>query len=152
MYFNAQKCVYAHHPKQNPVLYSYTFDNTSVQQVSLTKYLRRQNQYDPTWSTHINSITSKALSTKAFLQGNLKSCPAQEDQTGLVYLLSLVVSWCCSILVLYTLERTLNSWNKFRGNLLDSLRLCFWYAYQLKHPNLGTKEKYPLLSYSIRSS
>jgi len=31
---------------------------------------------DLTWSTHINQITSKVLSTKAILQRNLKFCPA----------------------------------------------------------------------------
>ena len=32
---------------------------------------------DLSWSTHITNITSKALSVKAFLQRNLKSCPTQ---------------------------------------------------------------------------
>jgi len=77
MYFNPDKSVYMRITrKHNPVLYNYTIDNTAIQQVSSTKYLGITISNDLTWSTHINNITSKALSTKAFLQRNLKFCPA----------------------------------------------------------------------------
>jgi len=77
MYFNPDKSVYMRIThKHNPVLYNYTIDNTAIQQVSSTKYLGITISNDLTWSTHINKITSKALSTKAFLQRCLKFCPA----------------------------------------------------------------------------
>ena len=62
--------------KHNSVLYNYTIENTAIQQVSLTKYLGITISNYLTWSTHINKITSRALLIKAFLQRNLKSCPA----------------------------------------------------------------------------
>ena len=77
MYFNPDKSVYmCITRKHNPVLYNYTIDDTAIQQVSSTKYLGTTISNDLTWSTHINKVISKALSTKAFLQRNLKFCPA----------------------------------------------------------------------------
>jgi len=75
-YFNPDKSVCMHITrKHNPELYNYTIDNTTIQHVSSTKYLGITISNDLTWSTHLNKITSKALSTKAFLQRNLKFCP-----------------------------------------------------------------------------
>jgi len=77
MYFNPDKSVYMRITrKHNLVLYNYTIDNTAIRQVSSIKYLGITISNDLTWSTHINKITSKALPTKAFLQRNLKFCPA----------------------------------------------------------------------------
>ena len=77
MYFNPDKHVDMRITrKHNPVLYNYTIDNTIIQQVSSTKYLGNMISNNLTRSTHIIKVTSKALSTKAFLQRNLKFCPA----------------------------------------------------------------------------
>ena len=63
--------------KHNPITYNYTINDISIQEVSSTKYLGVTITNDLSWSTHITNITSKALSAKAFLQRNLKSCPTQ---------------------------------------------------------------------------
>ena len=68
MYFNPDKSVYmCITRKHNPVLYKYTIENTAIQQVSSTKYLGITVSNGLIYSTHIKKITSKALSTKAFL-------------------------------------------------------------------------------------
>ena len=63
--------------KHNPITYNYTINDISIQEVSSTKYLGVTITNDLSWSTHITNITSKALSVKAFLQRNHKSCPTQ---------------------------------------------------------------------------
>ena len=57
--------------KHNPVLFNYTLKNQPIKEVSSGKYLGITITNKLTWSTHINNIT---LSTKAFLQRNLRSC------------------------------------------------------------------------------
>ena len=60
--------------KHNPVLFNYILKNQSIKEVTSAKYLGITITNKLTWSTHINSITNKALLTKAFLQRNLRSC------------------------------------------------------------------------------
>ena len=60
--------------KHNPVLFNYTLKNQTIKEVTSAKYLGITITNKLTWSTHINSITNKALLTKAFLQRNLRSC------------------------------------------------------------------------------
>ena len=50
--------------KHNPIIYNYSINSTAIEEVQAAKYLR-----------HGLHITSKALSVKASLQRNLKSCP-----------------------------------------------------------------------------
>ena len=78
MFFNPDKSVFMRITrKHNPITYNYTINDISIQEVSSTKYLEVTITNDLSWSTHITNITSKALSVKAFLQRNLKSCPTQ---------------------------------------------------------------------------
>ena len=78
MFFNPDKSVFMRITrKHNPIMYNYTINDISIQEVSSTKYLGVTISNDLSWSTHITNITSKALSVKAFLQRNLKSCPTQ---------------------------------------------------------------------------
>ena len=78
MFFNPDKSVFMRITrKHNPITYNYTINDISIQEVSSTKYLGVTITNDLSWSTHITNITSKALSVKAFLQRNLKSCPTQ---------------------------------------------------------------------------
>ena len=51
-------------------------ENQPIKEVSSSKYLGITITNKLTWSTHINNITNKALSIKAFLQRNLRSCPS----------------------------------------------------------------------------
>ena len=70
-----QKCLHAHHSTPCSIIAPLTTPlfNKSP---SSTKYLSITISNDLTWSTHINKIIFKALSTKVFLQRNLKFCPA----------------------------------------------------------------------------
>ena len=78
MFFNPDKSVFMRITcKHNPITYIYTINDISIKEVSSTKYLGVTIINDLSWSTHITNITSKALSVKAFLQRNLKSCPTQ---------------------------------------------------------------------------
>ena len=78
MFFNPDKSVFMRITrKHNPITYNYTINDISIKEVSSTKYLGVTITNDLSWSTHITNITSKALSVKAFLQRNLKSCPTQ---------------------------------------------------------------------------
>ena len=77
MCFNPQKSEHmkiTH--KHNPILFNYTLKNQPIKEVSSSKYLGITITNKLTWSTHINNITNKALSIKAFLQRNLRSCPS----------------------------------------------------------------------------
>ena len=78
MFFNPDKSVFMRITrKHNPITHNYTINDISIQEVSSTKYLGVTITNNLSWSTHITNITSKALSVKAFLQRNLKSCPTQ---------------------------------------------------------------------------
>ena len=78
MFFNLDKSVFMRITrKHNLIMYNYTINDISIKEVSSTKYLGVTITNDLSWSTHITNITSKALSVKAFLQRNLKSCPTQ---------------------------------------------------------------------------
>ena len=60
--------------RHNPALFNYTLNNQPIKEVPSAKYLGITIPNKSTWSTHINNMTNKALSTKAFLQRNLRSC------------------------------------------------------------------------------
>ena len=63
--------------KHNPIIYNYSINSSLIEEVQATKYLGLTITEDLSWSKHVNNITSKALSVKAFPQRNLKSCPTQ---------------------------------------------------------------------------
>ena len=120
MFFNPDKSVFMRITrKHNPITYNYTINDISIQEVSSTKYLGVTITNDLSWSTHITNITSKALSVKAFLQRNLKSCPTQ------------IKLKCYNAMIRPILEyanpvwspQTLIGLNEYRGNLPDTLWL-----------------------------
>jgi len=103
--------------KHNPVLYNYTIDNTTIQQVSSTKYLGITITNDLTSSTYINKITSKALSTKAFLQRNLRFCPAHVKLKCYNIMIRPILEYACPVWS----PHPRNNLNKYRDSSLDSL-------------------------------
>ena len=62
--------------KHNPILFNYSLKNQPIKEVPSAKYVGITITNKLTWSTHINNITNKALSTKAFSQRKLRSCPS----------------------------------------------------------------------------
>ena len=75
MSFNPSKCVHltiTH--KTNPLKSSYSICGSVIQQSNSAKYLGVTITSNLSWSEHINNITNKANSIRAFLQRNLNQC------------------------------------------------------------------------------
>ena len=72
MSFNPSKCVHLTITrKTNPLKSSYSICGSVIQQSNSTKYLGVTITSNLSWSEHINNITNKANSMRAFLQRNL---------------------------------------------------------------------------------
>ena len=73
MSFNINKCHTLHaHRKKQPIIHTYTMDNTPVTPVTHHPYLGIELQSDLTWTTHIQNTTNKAQKTLNMLKRNLK--------------------------------------------------------------------------------
>ena len=73
MSFNINKCHTLHaHRKKQPIIHTYTMDNTPVTPVTHHPYLRIELQSDLRWTTHIQNTTNKAQKTLNMLKRNLK--------------------------------------------------------------------------------
>ena len=75
MSFNPSKCVHLTITrKTNPLTSSYSICGSVIQQSNSAKYLGVTITSNLSWSEHINNITNKANSIRAFLQRNLNQC------------------------------------------------------------------------------
>ena len=73
MSFNINKCHTLHaHRKKQPIIHTYTMDNTSVTPVKHHPYLGIELQSDLRWTTHIHNTTDKAQKTLNMLKRNIK--------------------------------------------------------------------------------
>ena len=73
MSFNINKCHTLHaHRKKQPIIHTYTMDNTPVTPVTHHPYLGIELQADLRWTTHIQNTTNKAQKTLNMLKRNLK--------------------------------------------------------------------------------
>ena len=73
MSFNINKCHSLHaHKKKQPIIHTYTMDNTLVTPVTHHPYLGIELQSDLRWTTHIQNTTNKAQKTLNMLKRNLK--------------------------------------------------------------------------------
>lgn len=78
MSFNPTKCEHIKFTnKRNPLPSKYYIDDQLICEVHCIKYLGVNIDHKLTWNNHVNTITNKANSVRAFLQRNLKSCPAK---------------------------------------------------------------------------
>jgi len=76
MNFNPNKCVHLRITNKKTFLnYSYTIYNQQLQQVSSAKYLGVTIDSHLNWKDHIDEISAKANSAKAFLRRNIYQCP-----------------------------------------------------------------------------
>ncbi len=76
MSFNPDKCeVLRVTNKRNTYRATYSIDGQELKQVDSAKYLDVDHDAKLTWNSHIDRITKKANSTKAFLQRNTSCCP-----------------------------------------------------------------------------
>ena len=60
------------HRKKQPIIHTYTMDNTPVTPVTHHPYLGIGLQSDLRWTTHIQNTTNKAQKTLNMLKSNLK--------------------------------------------------------------------------------
>ena len=73
MSFNINKYHTLHaHRKKQPIIHTYTMDNTPVTLVTHHPYLGIELQSDLRWTTHIQNTTNKAQKTLNMLKRNLK--------------------------------------------------------------------------------
>ena len=75
MNFNPSKCIHLTITrKTHPLPSRYSICDSVIEQSNSAKYLGVTITNNLSWSEHINKITNKANSTKAFLQRNLNQC------------------------------------------------------------------------------
>ena len=78
MEFNPDKCeVLRVTNKRRPILATYNIHGRSLNQVDTAKYLGVKLHSKLQWKPHIDMISKKANSTRAFLQRNLHGCQQQ---------------------------------------------------------------------------
>ena len=76
MSFNASKChVLSVTKKRKAQSNTYTLHGENLQHVASAKYLGVELTKDLSWKKHIDSATSKANKTSAFIYRNLRGCP-----------------------------------------------------------------------------
>ena len=74
--FNPGKCEHIRITNsKNPILSTYTIQNTIIQSVPNVTYLGVTINEHLSWSSHITNITKKANAIRGFLQRNINSCP-----------------------------------------------------------------------------
>ena len=83
MSFNINKCHTLHaHGKEQPIIHTYTMDNTPVTPVTHHPYLGIELQSDLRWTTHIQNTTNKPQNILNILKRNLKQAStAEKSQT-----------------------------------------------------------------------
>ena len=112
MDFNAGKChVLTVTRKKKPISSSYILHGEQLQQVEHAKYLGVELSHDLSWSKHINSITSKANKTSAFIHRNLRGCPHQTQAK------------CYKSLVRPVLEYSSSVWDPSQQSLINNLEM-----------------------------
>ena len=76
MLFNPDKCeVLRITNKKKPIQSTYNIHGVNLKRVETAKYLGLNINCHLSWNTHIDRVTKKANSTRAFLQRNLRGCP-----------------------------------------------------------------------------
>ena len=76
MEFNTQKCqVLRVSNKRKLIIKPYVIHGHALKEADTAKYLGVHLHKKLSWNDHINQISKKANSTRAFLQRNIKSCP-----------------------------------------------------------------------------
>ena len=76
MQFNPDKCeVLTVTNKRNPIEYDYNIHDQTLNKVHKSKYLGVSIDRKLNWNSHIDMISKKANSVRAFLQRNTKMCP-----------------------------------------------------------------------------
>ena len=110
MGFNVSKChVLSVTNKKNPIKSSYFLHQQPLEKVNSAKYLGVEITSDLHWGKHINSISSKANQTSAFIYRNLRGCPDS------------VQAHCYKSLARPVLEYASPVWDPHQSTLINSL-------------------------------
>ena len=81
MEFHPKKCQAIHCTnKKQFIQRPYTIHNHTLEEVDSAKYLGVNIHKTLSWNHHINSVTNKANSTRAFLQRNIYQCPRKTKE------------------------------------------------------------------------
>ena len=98
MAFNAQKCyVMRISHARSPHQFTYTLNNTILQETSNHPYLGVDISNDMSWNSHIDRISSKANRTLGFLRRNLHSCPKHIKEISYKTLVRPILDYCSSV-------------------------------------------------------
>ena len=83
--------------KRHPVQQSYKIHDQALEAVPSAKYLGITLDQNMKWNQHICHLASKANSTRAFLQRNIKSCPRNVKTMCYKILLHPIIEYGCEI-------------------------------------------------------
>ena len=98
MAFHPQKCQVVHVTNKKKIIKKpYIIHNHILEEVDSAKYLGVHIHKNLSWNHHINSITNKANSTRAFLQRNIYQCPRKTKELCYITLVRPIVE-CSSII------------------------------------------------------
>ena len=83
--------------KINPLESQYYLLNTPIPTVSHAKYLGVIIDKNLNWKQHVNMVTSKANSTRGFLQRNLAKCPTHVKRLSNTTFVHPILDYACTI-------------------------------------------------------
>ena len=103
MLFNPTKCEsICISNKKNPIVGDYYIQNTPIRSVSSVKYLGVTIDERLSFNEHINRISHRANSIKAFLQRNIKSCPLKVKDNCYKTMVRPIMEYACTVWSPYT--------------------------------------------------
>ena len=92
--------------KRNPFARDYDIHGRKLEEVELAKYLGVTIQKNLSWNIHIDQITKKANSTRAFIQRNLNHCPREMKSTCYLTLVRPLLGYACMVWDPHTAQNT----------------------------------------------
>ena len=150
MNFNPVKCEYLRVTnKSSPFATQYLINNNKIQQVSQAKYLGVHIDETLSWNFHVNFVSNKANNVRAFLQRNLRQCPANVRERCYLTLVRPILEYVCVVWSPYTmtnidkLERVqrkaarcvCNDYSMY-SSVTNMLNRMHWTTLQVRRENL----------------
>ena len=83
--------------KRKPIATQYNIHGHNLEEVDSAKYLGVTIHKTISWNTHIEQITKKANTTRAFIQRNLQHCPQQTKNVCYSTLIRPILEYACTI-------------------------------------------------------
>ena len=92
--------------KRKPFARDYDIHGRKLEEVELAKYLGVTIQKNLSWNIHIDQITKKANSTRAFIQRNLNHFPREMKSTCYLTLVRPLLGYACMVWDPHTAQNT----------------------------------------------